>query len=174
MRGIEELLDPVPPEDEAFRLRPPEPGDIGWVVARHGAVYAAEDGFDLRFEALVAEIAGAFVAHLDTERERCWIAEQAGAPVGSVFLVKDTDSVAKLRLLLVEPAARGLGIGRLLVEECIDFARAAGYRKITLWTQSILVAARRIYAAAGFRLVETEPHHSFGRDLVGEYWERAL
>jgi len=174
MRSIEQLLDAVPPVEEPFLLRPPGPGDIGWVIARHGAIYAAEYGFDIRFEALVAEIAAEFVTHLDAARERCWIAEKDGAPVGSVFLVRDADSVAKLRLLLVEPAARGLGIGRRLVEECIDFARAAGYRKITLWTQSILVAARRIYDAAGFQLVETEPHHSFGHDLVGEYWERPL
>jgi len=134
-------------------------------------IYAAEYGFDSRFEALVAEIAAAFVTHFDPQRERCWIAEKDGEPVGSVFLVKDTDSIAKLRLLLVEPAARGLGIGRRLVEECIGFARAAGYREITLWTQSLLAAARRIYQAAGFRLVRTEPHHSFGHDLVGEYWK---
>jgi DNA-binding MarR family transcriptional regulator/N-acetylglutamate synthase-like GNAT family acetyltransferase len=174
MRGIEQLLDPVPAREEAFVLRPPQPGDIGWVAARHGAIYAAEYGFGSRFEALVAEIAAGFVTHLDPHRERCWIAEKDGEPVGSVFLVKDTDSVAKLRLLLVEPTARGLGIGQLLVEECVGFARAAGYRKITLWTQSVLTAARRIYQAAGFDLVRTEPHHSFGHDLVGEYWELAL
>jgi len=171
MRSIERLLDPVSPGEEPFVLRPPEPGDIGWVAARHGVIYAAEYGFDSRFEALVAEIAAAFVTHFDPQRERCWIAEKDGEPVGSVFLVKDTDSIAKLRLLLVEPAARGLGIGRRLVEECIGFARAAGYREITLWTQSLLAAARRIYQAAGFRLVRTEPHHSFGHDLVGEYWK---
>ncbi len=174
MRSIEQLLDPVAAEEEAFVLRPPQPGDIGWVAARHGALYAAEYAFDARFEALVAEIAAAFVTHLDPQRERCWIAEKNGEPVGSVFLVKDTDSIAKLRLLLVEPAARGLGIGHQLVEECVGFARAAGYRKITLWTQSVLTAARRIYQEAGFELVRTEPHHSFGHDLVGEYWERAL
>ncbi len=174
MRSIEQLLDPVAAGEEAFVLRPPQPGDIGWVAARHGALYAAEYAFDARFEALVAEIAAAFVTHLDPQRERCWIAEKNGEPVGSVFLVKDTDSIAKLRLLLVEPAARGLGIGHRLVEECVGFARAAGYRKITLWTQSVLTAARRIYQEAGFELVRTEPHHSFGHDLVGEYWERAL
>ena len=174
MHSIEELLDPGPAEAEPFMLRPPQPGDIGWVAARHGAIYAAEYGFDMRFEALVAEIAAAFVTQFDPRRERCWIAEKDGEPAGSVFLVRDTDTVAKLRLLLVEPAARGLGIGRRLVEECIGFAQAAGYQKITLWTQSILVAARHIYEAAGFRLVRTEPHHSFGHDLVGEYWERVL
>jgi len=174
MRGIERLLDPAPAEAQPFVLRPPEPGDIGWVAARHGAIYAAEYGFDSRFEALVAEIAATFVTHFDPQRERCWIAEKDGEPVGSVFLVKDTDSAAKLRLLLVEPAARGLGIGRRLVEESVGFAQATGYREITLWTQSLLAAARRIYQAAGFRLVRTEPHHSFGHDLVGEFWELTL
>jgi DNA-binding MarR family transcriptional regulator/GNAT superfamily N-acetyltransferase len=178
MRGIEELLDPASVGKAPIVLRPPQPGDIGWVAARHGAIYAAEYGFDARFEALVAEIAAAFVTHFDQERERCWIAEADGEPVGSVFLVKDTDKNtdggAKLRLLLVEPAARGRGIGRRLVGECIDFAHAAGYRTITLWTQSVLVAARHIYEAAGFRLARTEPHKSFGRELIGEYWERAL
>ncbi len=174
MRQIEELLDPAAVGKERIVLRPPDPGDIGWVAARHGAIYAAEYGFDARFEALVAEIAAGFVTHFDAERERCWIAQVDGEPVGSVFLVRDTDSVAKLRLLFVEPAARGRGLGRLLVGECIDFARAAGYRTITLWTQSVLLAARHLYEAAGFRLVRTEPHHSFGHALVGEYWERAL
>ena len=174
MRSIEELLDPAPPGEERFVLRSPRPGDVGWVASRHGAIYAAEYGFDMGFEALVAEIAAGFVSNFDPRRERCWIAEKDGEPVGSVFLVKDADSIAKLRLLLVEPAARGLGIGHRLVEECVGFARAAGYRRITLWTQSVLVAARRIYEAAGFRLVRTEPHRSFGHDLVGEYWEKAL
>jgi DNA-binding MarR family transcriptional regulator/GNAT superfamily N-acetyltransferase len=173
MRSIEQLLDPVPAE-EAFVLRLPEPGDFGWVAARHGAIYAAEYGFDARFEALVAQIAAAFVTDFDPRWERSWIAEKDGEPVGSVFLVKATDRVAKLRLLFVEPAARGLGIGRLLIAECVGFARAAGYRKITLWTQSMLVAARHLYQEAGFDLVRTEPHHSFGHDLVGEYWELAL
>jgi DNA-binding MarR family transcriptional regulator/GNAT superfamily N-acetyltransferase len=174
MHSIEELLDPVPAEAKPFVLRPPQPGDFGWVAARHGAIYAAEYGFDARFEALVAEIAAAFVTHFDPKGERCWIAEKDGEPVGSVFLVKDTDSVAKLRLLLVEPTARGFGIGRSLVRECVGFAQAAGYRKVTLWTQSMLVAARRIYEAAGFQIVRTESHHSFGQDLNGEYWEKAL
>jgi DNA-binding MarR family transcriptional regulator/GNAT superfamily N-acetyltransferase len=174
MRSIEELLDPGHAETEPFVLRPPRPGDIGWVTARHGAIYAEEYGFDQRFEALVAQIAAAFISDFDPRCERCWIAEMSGEPVGSVFLVRDSDSVAKLRLLLVEPAARGRGIGHRLVGECVAFARAAGYRKITLWTQSVLVAARRIYEAAGFDLVRTEPHHSFGVELVGEYWERAL
>ena len=174
MRSIEELLNPAAVGKERIVLRPPEPGDIGWVAARHGAIYAAEYGFDARFEALVAEIAAAFVTHFDAERERCWIAEEDGEPVGSVFLVRDIDSVAKLRLLFVEPAARGRGLGRRLVGECLDFARAAGYRTVTLWTQSVLLAARHIYETAGFRLVRSEPHHSFGNALIGEYWEQAL
>jgi DNA-binding MarR family transcriptional regulator/GNAT superfamily N-acetyltransferase len=174
MRDIEQLLGPASEAAETVILRTPQPGDMGWVASRHGGIYAAEYGFDMRFEALVAEIAAAFVSDFDPQRERCWIAEKGGEPVGSVFLVKDTDRAAKLRLLIVDPAARGRGIGRQLVAECVDFARAAGYRKITLWTQSILVAARRIYEAAGFRLVRSERHHSFGHDLVGEYWELAL
>lgn len=174
MRNIEQLLNPDPVAAAEFVLRPPRPGEMGWVTARHGAIYAAEYGFDQRFEALVAQIAAAFISDFDPRCEGCWIAEINGEPVGSVFLVRDGDSVAKLRLLLVEPAVRGRGIGHRLVGECVAFARAAGYRKITLWTQSVLIAARRIYQAAGFHLVRCEPHHSFGVELVGEYWEREL
>jgi GNAT superfamily N-acetyltransferase len=159
---------------EAFLLREPRPGDYGWVVSRHGALYAAEYGFNQRFEGLVAEVVGGFVRNFDAARERCWIAEKDGAPVGSVFLVKESDTAAKLRLLLVEPTARGLGVGQLLVGECIDTACALGYRGISLWTQNILVAARHIYAQSGFRLVRSEPHEGFGYPLVGEYWELEL
>jgi GNAT superfamily N-acetyltransferase len=147
---------------------------MGWVVQSHGALYASEYGFDSSFEALVAEIAAKYLASFDASRERCWIADIDGAPVGSVFLVRHTDEIAKLRLLLVDPAGRGQGLGQRLVSECIAFARQCGYRRITLWTQSILVAARKIYQDAGFVLVATEPHRSFGQSLVGETWEMEL
>ena len=155
-------------------LRDPRPGDMGYVVQSHGALYAGEYGFDATFEALVAEIVAKFVTSFDAARERCWIADIDGNAVGSVFLVRHSDDVAKLRLLLVDPAGRGQGIGQRLVAECIAFARACGYRKITLWTQSILLAARKIYQDAGFKLVASEPHRSFGQDLIGETWEREL
>ena len=174
MAAIERLLgEPGVPPPPAI-LRDPRPGDMGWVVQSHGALYAREYGFDSSFEGLVAEIAAKFLTSFDASRERCWIAEIDGAQVGSVFLVRHSDDVAKLRLLLVDPAGRGQGLGRRLVGECIAFARACGYRKITLWTQSILVAARKIYQDAGFVLVATEPHRSFGQSLIGETWEREL
>lgn len=157
-----------------FTLRPHRPGDIGWVVARHGALYAQEYGWSIAFEALVAEIAAGFLRDFVSTREACWIAEINGAPVGSVFLVRASDEVAKLRLLLVEPSARGYGIGRALVQQCIDFSRERGYRKITLWTQSILVGARAIYQRAGFQHIGTDPHNSFGVELIGETWELEL
>ena len=158
----------------AYVLRPHQPGDMGWIVHRHGALYAQEFGWNEAFEALVAEIAAKFIKNYDQKRERCWLAEQESEILGSVLLVKQSPSIAKLRLLLVEPKARGLGIGARLVDECIRFARRAGYRKITLWTQSILVPARCIYERAGFGRVRDEPHRSFGHDLVGEHWELKL
>ncbi|HYB08815.1 MAG TPA: bifunctional helix-turn-helix transcriptional regulator/GNAT family N-acetyltransferase [Alphaproteobacteria bacterium] len=174
MATIEGLLGVRPEGDPPYLLRPHRPGDIGWVVALHGTVYAREYGWDDTFEALVAEIGAKFLRNFDLKRERCWIAERNGEKVGSVFLVKQTESSAKLRLLIVDPKARGLGIGGHLVRECIDFAGMAGYRKLTLWTNSVLDAARRIYEAAGFNLVREEPHTSFGHDLVGQYWELKL
>jgi len=174
MAAIERLLGASGAQASAAMLRGPRPGDMGWVVQSHGALYASEYGFDAAFEALVADIAAKFLASFDASRERCWIAESDGAPVGSVFLVRHTDDVAKLRLLLVDPAGRGQGLGHRLVGECIAFARACGYRKIMLWTHSILVAARKIYQDAGFQLVAAEPHRSFGQSLVGETWEMEL
>jgi DNA-binding MarR family transcriptional regulator/predicted GNAT family acetyltransferase len=174
MARIERELGTAPARRALPMLRSHRAGDIGWIISRHGALYAEEYGWDISFEQLVAEIAAQFLKAHDDKRERCWIAEVDGEPVGTVMLVKGSDTVAKLRLLIVEPSARGLGIGRALTNECIRFAREAGYTEMTLWTQSILVAARNIYRAAGFQLVKSEPHHSFGHDLVGETWERAL
>jgi DNA-binding MarR family transcriptional regulator/GNAT superfamily N-acetyltransferase len=174
MGTIEGLLGERVATKTPYLLRTHQPGDMGWVIHRHGVLYAEEYGFDERFEALVARIAAEFIQKFDAKRERCWIAERDGAMVGSVFLVKQSDRVAKLRLLLVEPSARGLGIGGRLVEECIRFARRAGYRKITLWTQSILDAARAIYRKAGFHVLKRERHRSFGHKLVGETWELTL
>jgi DNA-binding MarR family transcriptional regulator/ribosomal protein S18 acetylase RimI-like enzyme len=173
MGAIERLLG-APHTPRPAILRDPRPGDMGWVVQSHGELYAREYGFDSSFEALVAEISAKFLASFDASRERCWIADIDGAQVGSVFLVRQTDDVAKLRLLLVDPAGRGQGLGRRLVGECISFARACGYRKITLWTQSNLLAARKIYQEAGFVRVASEPHRGFGQSLIGETWELEL
>ena len=174
MGVIESLLGERAEPKMPFLLRAHGPGDMGWVIHRHGVLYAEEYGWDERFEALVAQIAAEFIQKLDSKRERCWIAEKDGAIVGSVFLVKKSDRVAKLRLLLVEPSARGLGIGASLVDECVRFARQAGYGKITLWTQSNLDGARHIYRKAGFRVAQRKRHQSFGHKLTGETWELSL
>ena len=173
MAAVESLLGEALPTSPII-LRPHEAGDMGWVTSAHGAIYAAEYGWDMRFEALVGKITAEFIENFDAKRERCWIAELDGERVGSVFVVRKSDAVAKLRLLILDPKARGRGLGRRLVEECLRFAKSAGYSSMTLWTQSILTAARAIYSQAGFRLVASEPHHSFGADLIGETWERDL
>jgi DNA-binding MarR family transcriptional regulator/GNAT superfamily N-acetyltransferase len=172
MQTITRLLSGGPRPD--WTTRHPAPGDIGWVIERHGALYAAEYGFNHKFEALVADVAGAFLNQNDPTRERAWIALCDGVRLGSVFLVRQTDDIGKLRLLLAEPSARGLGIGKRLVQDCIEFARQAGYRRITLWTNDILLAARNIYRAAGFRLVSSAPHSDFGPPMVGEEWQLEL
>lgn len=158
----------------SYTLRSHKPGDMGMVISRHGALYFEEYGYDQTFEALVAEICAHFIQNFDPARERCWIAEVDGKFAGSIFLVKQSDEVAKLRLLLVDAPARGLGLGRELVKECLAFARACGYKKVVLWTQSHLDAARRIYQKSGFVRTAEQSHHSFGLDLVAETWELDL
>ncbi|OLC59552.1 MAG: MarR family transcriptional regulator [Ktedonobacter sp. 13_1_40CM_4_52_4] len=174
MQTIESVLSSGFKFSEPFVLRPHEPGDMGWVAHRHGVLYAQEYGWDEHFEALVAQIVAEFINSYNPGRERCWIAEMDGEIIGSVFVVQSSETVAKLRLLLVEPKARGLGLGTRLVEECIRFARRRGYQKLILWTNSILLEARHIYKKTGFKLVAEEAHHSFGHDLIGETWELVL
>ena len=175
MATIQRRLAPTPAEAEPYVLRTHQPGDMGWVIHRHGALYAKEWGYDARFEALVARICADFLDQFEPAGERCWIAEHRGDVVGSVFVVRKSKTVAKLRLLLVEAEARGLGIGKRLIDECIRFARHAGYKKLTLWTQSDLDAARRLYKHAGFTCVHKQPSPNFGRnDLVAETWDLTL
>ncbi len=157
-----------------YVLRPPGAGDLGWVAQRHGELYYQEHRYDMRFEALVARLVAEFYERNDTARERCWIAERDGERVGCIFCCKKSARVAKLRMLLVEPSARGMGLGSRLIEECIQFARKAGYRKMVLWTHKSLTNARRLYWKAGFKLVKSVPNPSFGRNLVDEFWEKDL
>jgi DNA-binding MarR family transcriptional regulator/GNAT superfamily N-acetyltransferase len=168
------LLSEKAASSTPYLLRQHEPGDMGWMVHRQAILYAEEYGWDGTYEALAAEIVAQFIRNYDAKRERCWIVERDGARVGAVFVAKASNEIAKLRLLHVEPEARGLGIGKRLVEECVRFARQAGYQKMTLWTQSILQTARHIYTEAGFQVVREEPHHNFGKDLTGETWELDL
>ncbi len=175
MDTLTELLSQDAPVKPGFTLRPHRPGDIGWMIQKHGELYTVEYGWDSSFEALAAEVGAQFLREFDPARENAWIAElDSGERVGCVFLIRKSATVAKLRVLIVDPKARGLGVGKALVNACIDFARAKGYRKITLWTNSILLAARGIYEKTGFKLVHSEPHDSFGQKLIGETWELKL
>jgi DNA-binding MarR family transcriptional regulator/N-acetylglutamate synthase-like GNAT family acetyltransferase len=174
MRLISTLLGEPTETRPTFILRAHRPGDLGWIASRHGALYNTEYGLNEKMEAYVAEVVAKFLREFDPAREHCWIAEQEGAPIGSVMLVKESDTVARLRMLIVEPKTRGLGVGRALVEECIRFARQAGYSEIVLWTHSILTAARRIYASVGFEIIDTETHDEFGPELLGETWRLRL
>ncbi|HEX9654633.1 MAG TPA: helix-turn-helix domain-containing GNAT family N-acetyltransferase, partial [bacterium] len=174
MQTIGNILQPESRSLVAFVLRSHQPGDIGWIIHRHGVLYSEEYGFDESFEALVADILARFIQQHDPKRERLWIAEQEGEGVGSIMIVDAGEKVAQLRILLVEPKSRGRGLGKRLIDECIDFSKRAGYKKIKLWTQSVLVEARHLYEQAGFELVEEKAHHSFGHDLVAQIWELPL
>ncbi|MEZ5428474.1 MAG: helix-turn-helix domain-containing GNAT family N-acetyltransferase [Pyrinomonadaceae bacterium] len=174
MGQIKTLLSPEKEFDKSFVLRNPNPGDFGWVVQKNGEIYAEEYHWDEEYECLVAEIVAEFIKNFDGKKERCWIAEKDGENIGAVFLVKKDDEIAKLRLLIVDPKARGLGIGKRLVQECTRFAKTVGYKKITLWTNNVLIAARNIYEKEGYKLVKSETHRSFGQDLTGETWELDL
>ncbi len=173
MATIETTLGEAPAE-RSYVLRAPRHGDFGWIVSRHAELYAQEYGWGDPFEGLCAQIVADFVNNFDAKRERCWIAEMNGENVGCVMLVKDPDNVARIRLLLVDPKARGLGLGHRLVDECVKFARAADYKNITLWTHSILTAARHVYGKAGFSLTSSEPRHTWGKDVVAEFWDMEL
>jgi DNA-binding MarR family transcriptional regulator/N-acetylglutamate synthase-like GNAT family acetyltransferase len=174
LQNVQSLLGAQPAPNHALTLREHRPGDMGWIVQKHGALYAQEYGWNGEFEALVAEICAKFLREVDPKGERCWIAEREGMPVGCIMLVRHSRTIAKLRLLLVDPSQRGMGVGNALVEACLAFAREAGYRKVTLWTQSILSAARKLYEAHGFRKVASQAHESFGARLVAETWDLDL
>ena len=175
MTTVQALLAPyAQATTRTATLRDPRPGDIGWVVQQHGEIYAREYGWNSQFEALVADIAGKYLKNFRPDCEKCWVAELDGARVGAVFVVRKSATVAQLRMLILAPEARGLGLGGRLTDECIAFARSKGYKKMLLWTNSGLVAARAIYARRGFKLIKTEPYHGFGYDLVGETWSLGL
>lgn len=172
-RTLTVMIEPPQPLPGVL-LRPPRPGDYGWIIARHGAIYAQEYGWDITFEGLVAGLVSDFVKSHDPARERCWIADLGGEPVGSVFCTRKDDETAKLRMLIVDEKARGHGVGSLLVDACMDFARTAGYRQMTLWTNDVLTAARKLYAARGWTMVGAEPVHAFGQPMVSETWDVQL